>query len=68
MLDQLNAEAAGLGGNWVNLRTKAQGPSKARSFPSRCGTDLEGSVVFKKGTTTPARNGCSSSTAATRNP
>jgi hypothetical protein len=56
MLDQLNTEAAGLGGNWVNLRTKAQGAieGKVVSFEVRDRT-WEGSVVFKKGTTTPRK-------------
>lgn len=56
MLDQLNTEAASVGGNFVKLRTKADGiiEGEVLAFEVRDRT-YEGAVVFKKGTTTPRK-------------
>lgn len=57
MLDQLNQAAAGIGGKWVKLHTKADGTVEGVvvNFEIRDRTDPDGNVVYKKGTTTPRK-------------
>ena len=54
-LDQLNQDAASLGGSWLKLRNKADGTIEGTvvSYEKRERRTPEGDVVFKKGTTTP---------------
>ncbi len=56
MLDQLNTEAASLGGSWVKLNRKEHGTVEGRvlAFEVRDRT-YEGAPVYKKGTTVPRK-------------
>jgi hypothetical protein len=54
-LDELNTAVASIGGKWVKLRDTADDPIEGVivAFETRPRTDLDGNVVFKKGTQTP---------------
>lgn len=54
-LDELNSAVASVGGTWVKLREESDDPIEGVivAFEKRNRTDLDGNVVYKKGTQTP---------------